>query len=260
MRPRLCRLCERPAADGDYEAAELDLQKLDEWCLNYLGTTLAEDVTENDVFCNACVSDARFLHNNEMRKANLGAEVTNLCWWPNEVAGKKLPVMIDISEDVEFPMVKTGQISAQSQQIFNSTNNKSCKKKCEYCNKMYVKSKMSMHINKEHSDIAIRCTYRKCATYFKTLEERDAHIKETHLKPKAIDPYPYVECIYCNRRDIRKFNLSQHVKINHSDTAIKCNFGKRCLTYFKTNAELEKHYETKHKSIEEKKKFKCSWK
>ncbi|XP_059478268.1 uncharacterized protein LOC132198317 isoform X4 [Neocloeon triangulifer] len=55
----LCRLCERPAADGGHRAAELDKDKLAEWCLNFLGTTLAKEIDDRDLFCYFCVWDAR---------------------------------------------------------------------------------------------------------------------------------------------------------------------------------------------------------
>ncbi|XP_059476196.1 uncharacterized protein LOC132197132 isoform X2 [Neocloeon triangulifer] len=81
MFAELCRLCERPAADGGHRAAELDKDKLAEWCLNFLGTTLAKDIDDQDLFCYFCVWDARFYHS---KTINTYDESDDFCWWPEQ--------------------------------------------------------------------------------------------------------------------------------------------------------------------------------
>ncbi|XP_059478303.1 G-protein coupled receptor 52 isoform X3 [Neocloeon triangulifer] len=83
----LCRLCERPAADGGHRAAELDKDKLAEWCLNFLGTTLAGQIDDQDLFCYFCVWDARFYRNNCNNAVNCKNDY-DLCWWPEEGSDK----------------------------------------------------------------------------------------------------------------------------------------------------------------------------
>ncbi|XP_059478266.1 uncharacterized protein LOC132198317 isoform X2 [Neocloeon triangulifer] len=83
----LCRLCERPAADGGHRAAELDKDKLAEWCLNFLGTTLAKEIDDRDLFCYFCVWDARFYHNKSHNEAN-GEDDYDMCWWPEQDVDK----------------------------------------------------------------------------------------------------------------------------------------------------------------------------
>jgi hypothetical protein len=58
-RPKICRLCGFPAADGSVRVSELDRDKLSEWCLQMMGTDLDEKGLETAVFCAVCVMDAR---------------------------------------------------------------------------------------------------------------------------------------------------------------------------------------------------------
>jgi hypothetical protein len=59
-RPLLCRLCGFPAADGGVRVSELNGEKLYEWSLLLLDTLLDPRTLEEAVFCQFCVSDARY--------------------------------------------------------------------------------------------------------------------------------------------------------------------------------------------------------
>ncbi|XP_059481536.1 PR domain zinc finger protein 5-like [Neocloeon triangulifer] len=254
MWPELCRLCERPAAEGGYRGAELDLQALAEWCLNYLGTTLADEVKDEDLFCFFCVWDARFL-----QETMVGPESDLIpCWWPDE--------KIKDSKLMSYENFKVGKlqqcwVTLQKLPLFHESatseiNLDKPKFQCIYCIKSFLcKSKKNFHIKVNHGTIAIRCNYNvNCSNYFLSMEERDLHIKEFHLKSKV----PVLRnCIYCERKDFTRTALWVHIKRNHTDVALVCP--KRCAKkHFKSENELKIHLETHHKSIEEKKRFKCS--
>jgi hypothetical protein len=57
--------------------------------------------------------------------------------------------------------------------------------KCIYCGKFYARKRslqpLVAHIHRVHSDIVIRCNGLKpCSTFFKTVEDRDKHVKSAH--------------------------------------------------------------------------------
>ncbi|XP_059481455.1 PR domain zinc finger protein 5-like [Neocloeon triangulifer] len=260
MRPELCRLCERPAAEGGYRGAELDLEALAEWCLNYLGTTLADEVKDEDLFCFFCVWDARFL-----RETLNGPESELIpCWWPDEKTKDTKPL--------SYALFKAGNIQQcwvtlqklpsdeSSLQNYNEIEPKEydldkTKFQCIYCIKSFLcKYKKNRHIKENHGTIAICCNFNlSCRSYFLTVEERDLHIKEFHLKPKV----PVLQnCIYCQRNGLTRKGIWQHVRKKHADVAFMCPY--MCAKYFKSENELKIHLETQHKGIEERKKFKCS--
>ncbi|XP_059476700.1 zinc finger protein 234-like [Neocloeon triangulifer] len=265
MRPELCRLCEKPAADGGYRAAELDKEKLAEWCLNYLGTTLAEEVKDNDLFCYFCVWDARFQYENEKNHGLIcGQSNLNLCWWLQKDVGRNIRILF---ENYEAGMVQQCWVPLKNmdnkQKTRNASNTNaeekvepnSSYKKCCYCSKLNIpKTEWTKHIKNEHANVAIKCNYRKdCVSYFKNVEERDAHVKEFHLKPKVEILY---DCIYCPLKRFKHRSFLRHVKSNHQNVAIRC-VNSKCTMFFKTQADLDLHFSSKHKSIEQRKKFKC---
>ncbi|XP_059478301.1 zinc finger protein 808 isoform X1 [Neocloeon triangulifer] len=252
----LCRLCERPAADGGHRAAELDKDKLAEWCLNFLGTTLAGQIDDQDLFCYFCVWDARFYHHQNKTAVN-STDDNDMCWWPEEDAYKNSQ---DLYKNYAAGKVQQCWVSLEklpSEEKASSFVGGNAKSKiyktCCYCNNQFVY--LIEHMKKIHADVAIRCNFKlTCCKYFKTVEDREAHVNEFHLKPKI---ETLSDCIYCSLKGFKKWNLRKHIKAKHCDVAIRCSI-KKCALYFKTGAELDLHFETKHKSREEKKKIKCS--
>ncbi|CAB3386168.1 Hypothetical predicted protein [Cloeon dipterum] len=74
----LCRVCERPTADGAVQAVQLDKEKLQTWFLNVCGHELAEEIQDEDLICNFCIWHAEFL-------AKYVREFEALAWWPPDL-------------------------------------------------------------------------------------------------------------------------------------------------------------------------------
>ncbi|XP_059478264.1 zinc finger protein 311-like [Neocloeon triangulifer] len=258
----LCRLCERPAADGGHRAAELDKDKLAEWCLNFLGTTLAGQIDDQDLFCYFCVWDARFYHSKSIINA-LNYEESDkqdFCWWPEKDADKNAQDLYKsyAAGNVRQCWVSLEKLPSEENASADAGENAKLRlgKNCCYCGKNNIPDwNWAKHMQKNHADVAIRCNYlNNCSKYFKTVEERDAHVNEVHLKPKV---EILSDCIYCPMKGFKRKRLCKHVKAKHRDVSIRCSYQK-CALYFKTLAEMDLHFEAKHNSREKKKNFKCS--
>ncbi|XP_059481093.1 zinc finger protein 717-like [Neocloeon triangulifer] len=252
MRPELCRLCERPAADGGHWATELDLDKLTKWCLLNLGTTLTGGVKDDDLFCCFCVWDAKFQFENEALNSNGN---NDLQWWPSVDPGNNKILFEAYSKG----LVQQSWVSLEKIKLNNPEKEESDLKeenpgqKCVYCRKTF--KSLFYHIKRKHADIAIRCNYNKCcSTYFKSFKLRDAHIKEVHMKPKV---KRIMDCIYCPKKNLKLRLLYTHIKENHSEIAIRCKVP-YCVSYFLSKAELEVHTKEKHRNLEKRLIFKCS--
>ncbi|XP_059481826.1 zinc finger protein 260-like [Neocloeon triangulifer] len=247
MFPELCRLCERPVADGGYLAAELDLQKLHEWCLIFLGTSLSENVRDDDMICYFCTWDAKFLLDN-------GICDNTICWWPKDEVLQKVPMMI--YENYTDAKLKQCWVSleklkrVQCNSIQSGQGKKSKKTaKCIYCLKHYVNSNnLVLHVNRMHKHVALKCDFHKlCVTFFKTEEDRKLHVEKFHMAPQEKILYD------CPETALPRKQLYDHARHNHPTKVNQCKI-KRCGVYFKTRADLDLHFEKEHK---EKNKFTC---
>ncbi|XP_059480836.1 uncharacterized protein LOC132199820 [Neocloeon triangulifer] len=246
MWAKLCRLCERPAADGGYRAAELNLEKFSQWCLNYLGTTLAENVEDDDLICYFCVWDARFLFESE--KNSQSEILDEMRWWPEEGASKEFSLRnyykAEYIKQCWVPLMKVQEISYASsfdKSLDETSIEKPVKRKrgrkyavtsksvqCVYCKKHCHFHHIPKHIRIMHADIAIRCDYLQCSKYFLSEEEKCKHIQEYHLKPKEQVLH---DCCYCSKQALTRSRLYKHVRWCHSEIAIKCRVG-RCGDFF----------------------------
>ncbi|XP_059469583.1 zinc finger protein 26-like [Neocloeon triangulifer] len=261
MWPKLCRLCERPAADGAFRAVELDLGKFDEWCLKNLGTKLADKVEDDDLLCCYCIWDAKFLQENEgeyfwrpIKETSCGIEElynyykagkVQQCWVSLKNVEVKVPVIeekiLSENEADEAPSDAAGIISGEKKSIYGKS-------------KLFEGHHPEL-IKDVHANEAIKCNYHtQCRTYFKNVKDRDAHIKEIHLKPRVEKLF---DCVYCPKFRLTRTQLYRHVKWSHFDIKIKCKVGK-CGDFFKTQADLDLHVKNAHKKAEERRKFKCS--
>jgi len=122
---------------------------------------------------------------------------------------------------------------------------------CVYCGKNFEnRYHASSHVKEVHSKIAIRCDKKMCCLYFKTQEEAEKHKKEGHQRVERHKQT--VECLFCQKTMWDKAGYSHHIKACHSKEAIRCKY-KRCFTFFKSENDLQKHYEEKHAG-----KYKCA--
>jgi len=116
---------------------------------------------------------------------------------------------------------------------------------CIYCGKYLSenRSHLGVHVRKFHSEIAIRCEKRKCAIFFKSLDDLEKHKKEGHQRVER--HAKAAECFYCQKTICDQFAYGLHIRTHHSKEAIRCKY-KHCFTFFKSECELKKHYEEKH--------------
>jgi hypothetical protein len=128
---------------------------------------------------------------------------------------------------------------------------KSSYSECPYCDsKVKILGK---HILYYHKSIAIRCTHSKCKTYFLSEEERRQHVVNVHSTATKVMKKK-VECLYCGKEIIY---YCDHVKEKHAKIAIRCKYHK-CVSFFNSSNEREKHYLEKHPVTEILKWFSCN--
>ncbi|CAB3387203.1 Hypothetical predicted protein [Cloeon dipterum] len=152
----LCRLCERPTADGAIQAVQLDKEKLQTWLLNVCGHEMAEEVQDEDLICYYCMWHAEF-------HAKYVSEFEALAWWPPNLVylddeakelrrmyleGKTEQCWVQL-EKIELPKSEN---DVNAEHVEKSDGRKGGKK-CFYCGQIVVK--ISRHVRKMHAN-AIR--------------------------------------------------------------------------------------------------------
>jgi len=115
---------------------------------------------------------------------------------------------------------------------------------CIYCGRHSVKKlQLSAHVRRFHSHIAIKCDLYKCSHFVKNQADLEKHKKEAHQrvgKPKIS-----LVCLFCQNIILDRSAYFVHIKTHHSDEALRCKYN-NCLSFFKSETDLEKHYEEKH--------------
>jgi len=125
---------------------------------------------------------------------------------------------------------------------------------CVYCRKKVLCSKRTRHMNTFHLKVAIRCNFNKlCTIYFFDEKERQKHILQVHKIAKFRE---MLKCIYCKAFFAGNVALKEHIKTRHADVMMKCKYF-RCMQFFLTEKDHEKHYQQEHAAKEENKIFKC---
>ncbi|XP_065347429.1 zinc finger protein 136-like [Cloeon dipterum] len=135
---------------------------------------------------------------------------------------------------------------------------------CIYCKRSVTD--MRKHMRLQHKD-AIRCDLYQCSTFFHTVAQKKAHMKQAHpdwkfLGTEKVKVRTKIECAIplCKRTYSRLKHYRRHVQIIHAEYTAKCGF-KGCLKYFKTEIQLKNHNSSEHKVnkelLEKKKPFKC---
>ncbi|XP_065336622.1 zinc finger protein 652-B-like [Cloeon dipterum] len=267
----LCRICERPTADGAVQAVQLDKEKLQTWFLNVCGYELAEEIQGDDLICNFCIWHAEF-------HSKYVSEFEALAWWQphlvylddvakelrwNHLEGKAEQCWVQL-EKIKLP---------KSEKVENAENEETSDgeksgRKCFYCGQVvaYIRS----HVRNMHEN-AIRCDYKSCATYFHTVEEKQSHTMQVHEKSKTYKKHS---------------SLKYHLKMKHRNDSwrglqykkvgFKCEPCKRFHSKYVSDFEaldwwqphlvylddVEKELRRKylaHKKEDEEKVFKCQY-
>ncbi|CAB3385514.1 Hypothetical predicted protein [Cloeon dipterum] len=152
----LCRVCERPTADGAVQAVQLDKEKLQTWLLNVCGYEFAEEIEDEDLICCFCIWHAEFLAKHE-------CALDALAWWPQalvylddvakELRRKYLEGKIEQCwvqlEKFELPESE----KEENEEHEAKSDGQERKKKCFYCGK--VVASITSHVINMHEN-AIR--------------------------------------------------------------------------------------------------------
>jgi hypothetical protein len=127
---------------------------------------------------------------------------------------------------------------------------------CIYCANWECTNRMNLrrHIRTKHQGVAIQCRYsNKCGLYFKTEDDLQTHIKESHEGDKSNK----LQCVYCGKF-LPRNDLGTHIKTHHKSVALKCNFHTLCRSFFLTKEDREKHILEAHLDVKSVKKFICA--
>ncbi|XP_065336606.1 zinc finger Y-chromosomal protein-like [Cloeon dipterum] len=249
----LCRVCERPTADGAVQAVQLDKEKLQTWILKVCGNEFAEEIEDEDLICNFCIWHAEFL-------ARYVTDLESLAWWPLDLdyfdekakelrrkylEGKAEQCWVQL-EKIKLPKIEKDEHGENE----TRTDGRKSGKKCFYCGKGVAN--ISIHVRNMHED-AIRCDHHNCVTYFHTVEEKESHTKELHEKSKAKKIF---KCNFCKKEFQKSSVIRRHIRQVHVEFPVKCKF-LGCLCYFKSESEMRDHSDSVHKEEDEAKVFKC---
>jgi hypothetical protein len=120
----------------------------------------------------------------------------------------------------------------------HSYSDKKYLKKCFYCGEMVTK--YCMHIKKNHSKTAIRCSFKYCATYFHSKEELKKHTEELHF---IQEKHKLCKCSQCNFKSVSLKELNIHVLRMHSYHRVECGI---CKRIFKSDSNLKFHIKYVH--------------
>jgi hypothetical protein len=112
-------------------------------------------------------------------------------------------------------------------------------KKCLYCDATYsTLDTFANHLQKHHTDIPFRCTYR-CVKFFHSEEERAKHIKKVH-EGVGVKKCPFCPFMFSC--------LERHIRNHHKDKLLfTCSFNS-CKKSFYSEKVLRNHETQKHKN------------
>lgn len=107
---------------------------------------------------------------------------------------------------------------------------------CIYCNKVCSdKRLLSYHVRDVHSDIKIQCKFFKCARFFLTETDCQAHFEQVHRK---IEDEKLFRCSKCDYRSGNLRSFKGHVADKHGAKNIPCP---KCAKFFGSAKALRDH-------------------
>jgi hypothetical protein len=118
---------------------------------------------------------------------------------------------------------------------------------CIYCGESFAKGfATGKHIKSKHGGIAIKCSIRKCAQYFKTQEDCDKHFKELHHEAEKSKT---MFCPKCSYKADNKTLMQIHFLTMHGKEKLKCTQCPRSETIYKSSLSLKRHITNYHSMI-----------
>jgi len=119
---------------------------------------------------------------------------------------------------------------------------------CKFCSLTFSNpTLLASHLLNTHREK--KCKFNPCKFYSDSKEELEFHVKEKHDKRAKS-----CECIYCGKSFVDKKHRIRHTQRLHAKIAIRCTEYKKCMDFFKTVSEMNKHFEKAHKKTERHKK------
>lgn len=92
--------------------------------------------------------------------------------------------------------------------------------KCIYCKKFFRNiAQLSTHIHMQHKSVRIRCSIRKCFSFFLSQVECDQHFEEHHRQDEDKKKF---HCSDCDFESNKKVNLATHVTLHHLLKSFEC--------------------------------------
>jgi len=108
---------------------------------------------------------------------------------------------------------------------------------CLFCQKtIWDQTNYILHVNSHHSEEAVRCKQKYCATFFKSEKEMENHHEQKHNGKYA--------CNFCNHITSNKNYLAQHIKTHLMHKDVKCP---HCPKLFINKGRLNLHIIRNHK-------------
>jgi hypothetical protein len=91
---------------------------------------------------------------------------------------------------------------------------------CIYCRNKYASpAALGRHVQNLHQDEAIKCSFNKCAKYFKAQLDLEKHFKQVHdQKSKR----KLIQCPKCKYQTREKYHLRGHFDLKHGSESLKC--------------------------------------
>jgi len=115
---------------------------------------------------------------------------------------------------------------------------------CSFCDRILTSDlRKNMHVINHHSDKIFRCDKFNCSHFAESQDELEQHKKEAHSKVEKHQKT--VVCLFCKKTIWNKASYVQHIRTWHSEEALRCKY-KQCFTFFKSEIDLQNHYEEKH--------------
>jgi hypothetical protein len=122
--------------------------------------------------------------------------------------------------------------------------------KCMYCEEVLNRknSRLRKHVKECHSNVTIWCCSNgNCSSQFFTEHERNKHFSRAHQNNSKI----IYSCIYDNCKMSFKFTsqLIIHFKNEHNGIYFRCDYKKKCASYFTNKEEMVKHIKNIHETF-----------
>jgi hypothetical protein len=122
--------------------------------------------------------------------------------------------------------------------------------KCMYCEEVLHRknSQLRKHVKECHPNVEVwHCLYGKCCMQFFTEHEQSDHFARAHTKMCL----PMHHCIFnnCKMSFKRTELLTEHFKNKHNGIFFRCDYNKKCTSYFTNKKDMVMHIKKIHETF-----------